>query len=494
MLMLKLFDEIFNILAYIHLTMKTLLLLVAVIPLIFLCEINSEPSILQKFQFEAKRTFLHILDSCKIFLEKVKIFFVKPLSRLEKIRQRIKKAFYEFINQSFSSTRECNLVDRNLIDYVNNKVPEMPMFELIANHNFKTETHTVVTKDGYMLTLHRILKTTEDLPRIEKNIVLLHHGLWGSAMDWITLGPQKSLPYLLVDAGYDVWLANARGNKYSNGHVSKSSDSSEYWNFSWHEIGLFDISSVIEYLIETSEGKSEIIVIAYSMGATALLVLLSSSPQYNSVIKSAILIAPLVFMNHAKGPIRYLAEMYDEDDLSFLSRKSRNEIIPNGTFSDIVKDKYCRGDRVLCSNILFLFCNGGKDIANINVTTNILPHVPAGGSKKTLFHYLQLLRSGRFQMFDYGFANTVIYGSELPTAYPLNHISVPLAVISSLDDWLSNVKDIANLLPRLFVVNHTVIIRSDFSHLDFLWAQDAPHLIYFPILNYLREIFSNSNL
>lgn len=37
---------------------------------------------------------------------------------------------------------------------------------------------------------------------------------------WLLLPPHKSLALLLADNGFDVWIANTRGTKYSRGHVS----------------------------------------------------------------------------------------------------------------------------------------------------------------------------------------------------------------------------------------------------------------------------------
>ncbi len=44
------------------------------------------------------------------------------------------------------------------------------------------------------------------LPNPGKEVVLVQHGLLCSSADWLVLGPGKSLPYLLWDAGYDVFL------------------------------------------------------------------------------------------------------------------------------------------------------------------------------------------------------------------------------------------------------------------------------------------------
>lgn len=40
------------------------------------------------------------------------------------------------------------------------------------------------------------------------------------AIVWVVNPPDESLGFILADNGYDVWLANTRGTKYSHGHKS----------------------------------------------------------------------------------------------------------------------------------------------------------------------------------------------------------------------------------------------------------------------------------
>jgi lysosomal acid lipase/cholesteryl ester hydrolase len=37
--------------------------------------------------------------------------------------------------------------------------------------------------------------------------------------------------YVLADAGYDVWLGNARGNTYSMKHVQFTAQGKKFWDF-----------------------------------------------------------------------------------------------------------------------------------------------------------------------------------------------------------------------------------------------------------------------
>ena len=63
-----------------------------------------------------------------------------------------------------------------------------------------------------------------------KGPVFLQHGLFASADSWI-ISKEKSLAVQLANQGFDVWLGNARGSKYSRGHTAHDEYWGKYWEF-----------------------------------------------------------------------------------------------------------------------------------------------------------------------------------------------------------------------------------------------------------------------
>lgn len=69
-------------------------------------------------------------------------------------------------------------------------------------------------------------------------------------MQWVFNIPSQAPAFVLARAGYDVWLGNNRGNRWSDTHVSLSNKSKEYWEFDWEEMGTKDTPAVIDYILE----------------------------------------------------------------------------------------------------------------------------------------------------------------------------------------------------------------------------------------------------
>lgn len=111
---------------------------------------------------------------------------------------------------------------------------------------------------------------------------------------------------MLADLGYDVWMGNARGNRYSRKHVRNDPDGwrgnrRRFWAFSWHEIGLIDIPNMIDYVSRTT-GFQRMHYIGHSQGTTAFFVMCSRRPEYNNRIISMHALAPVSYSSNLKSP------------------------------------------------------------------------------------------------------------------------------------------------------------------------------------------------
>ena len=75
------------------------------------------------------------------------------------------------------------------------------------------------------------------------------------------------MPLQLFDHGYDVWLGNNRGTRYSNVNPLFPKDSEDKWDFSWAEMGEYDVPAMIDLILDQTKQK-QVTYLGYSMGNT----------------------------------------------------------------------------------------------------------------------------------------------------------------------------------------------------------------------------------
>jgi lysosomal acid lipase/cholesteryl ester hydrolase len=102
-----------------------------------------------------------------------------------------------------------------------------------------------VTPDGYHLTIFHVWHHTS-----KGQPVFFQHGILSSADTWM-MNKEKSPAFVAAKAGYDVWLGNNRGNKYSRGHDKwdPATDQKEFFDYSFYELGMYDAPTQIDFVL-----------------------------------------------------------------------------------------------------------------------------------------------------------------------------------------------------------------------------------------------------
>uniref|UniRef100_A0A8D8WS60 Lipase 3 n=1 Tax=Cacopsylla melanoneura TaxID=428564 RepID=A0A8D8WS60_9HEMI len=366
--------------------------------------------------------------------------------------------------------------------------------EIIRRNGYPVEIHSVTTDDGYILEMHRIPggKGINRKADPKKKPVFVLHGLLTTSADWVLAGPNISLAFLLADKGYDVWLGNSRGNTYSRKHVKFSTEEYRFWNFSFHEMGLFDAPACIDHILRLTK-QDKVSYIGHSMGTTIFFVMASERPEYNDKILVQLSLGPVAYYFHTRSPVKLLAP-FTPGLVKIADVLFHGELLSRSFILNEVLKAFCtlnKAQMIFCRELLSLIF--GRDNEQLQYTTipAIVGHDPAGVSTKTILHNAQFInRLNTFRRFDYGLANPQHYNSLEPPDYNISAIRSKVALFYGPNDLLANEIDVKlfySQLPNpigLFKVNLT-----KFSHLDFLWAKDVRSLVY----NQLVQIMHDNN-
>ncbi|XP_036121455.1 gastric triacylglycerol lipase-like isoform X1 [Molossus molossus] len=373
--------------------------------------------------------------------------------------------------------------------HLNPESPEatMNVSQMISYWGYPSEEYEVVTKDGYILEIYRIPYGKKNAEyRGQRPVVFLQHGLLASATNWIANLPNNSLGFLLADAGYDVWLGNSRGNTWARRNIYYSTDSAEFWAFSFDEMAKYDIPATLDFILKKT-GQEKLHYVGHSQGTTIGFIAFSTNPNLAKRIKAFYALAPVATVKYSESPLRKLSIIP-----SFLFKIIFGDkaFYPHRYFYDVLATDLCSQDilEALCSNALFLIC--GFDHKNLNTSRLdvYLSHNPAGTSVQNMLHWSQAAKSGKFQAFNWRnpVQNIMHYHQPTPPEYHLTNMNVPIAVWTGGNDWLTVPHDVDLLLSKLpNVIYHKKI--PIYNHLDFIWAMDAPREVYNEIISMMGK-------
>ncbi|GBP63909.1 Lipase 1 [Eumeta japonica] len=305
--------------------------------------------------------------------------------------------------------------------------------QLITSAGYPCEHHRVTTTDGYILQIHRIPAGRRAARRAGDNAkgkrpVLVVHGLLGSSGDFVIMGPERSLGYILADEGYDVWLGNLRGNDYTS-HENLTKSDAEFWNFSFHEHGGHDVTAIIDKVLNVT-GLPRLFYVGYSMGTTSFFTMMSQRPEYNDKVVAFVALAPAVYLNN----IRPLAEMglrtYNLTGM-FRSQGIHYLSIPRDLMETLASGicNVRRREDDVCMRLVYSILGEDYEQNDWDMTPVILARMQPA-SLRQLEHFGKIAITGVFTEWNNGILTP-------PKLYSLKNVRRPVALFYGKNDKLT---------------------------------------------------------
>jgi lysosomal acid lipase/cholesteryl ester hydrolase len=405
----------------------------------------------------------------------------------------IVRLLYRISRNAFNSLSSPNSRrNRNKRKSVSSPIAQASDFvELCELYGYYAEEHIVQTGDGYLLGVHRLgWRRGEEEQRVnagpgsvEKKIVYLHHGLMMNSEVWVCLTDrERCLPFVLVEQGYDVWLGNNRGNKYSKKSLNHSPTDIPFWSFSMDQFAFHDIPDTIDYILSTTRQPS-LSYIGFSQGTAQAFASLSIHPTLNDKVDVFVALAP------AMAPPGLASGIV----ASFV--KSSPEILYLAFGRRAILGSATMWQALLYPGIFTYFIDKSLSFLFNWKTQNITahqklaayPHLYSFSSVKSVVHWFQIIRNGTFQMFDDEVAKPLAMSNGNKyykvAKFPTRNIKTPIVLVYGGSDSLVDIKLMLKELPK-----HTVAKEiPKYEHLDLLWASDVDTLVFPHVLEALEN-------
>ncbi|KAL1919702.1 uncharacterized protein VTP21DRAFT_1633 [Calcarisporiella thermophila] len=367
--------------------------------------------------------------------------------------------------------------------------------DMVKKWGYPVENHVVTTRDDYILGLFRIPggknenadQRAENGKRPGKPVVLLMHGFMMNSEVWVACTEEKqNLPFILADAGYDVWLGNLRGNKYSLKHLQRKPHSRPFWEFSLDEFALYDLPDTIDHILKIT-GAPSCSYVGFSQGTAMAFAALSINPLLNKQINLFVALAPATTPHGLENAwIDAVVKATPAVIYLLFGRKSAlsaalfwQRVLPPPLFAYLI-DMSC--------NFLFGWTGRNMTPAQKNVAYQ---HLYSFTSVRSIVHWFQILRTGRFQMYDEMPSRLPYYSTadgHSPHRFPTQQIQTPIAIFYGTADSLVDIDVLLRDLPPPVKVKKMPM----WEHLDFLWA-DGVEKMHLEVLELIKAYGTTEN-
>ena len=347
--------------------------------------------------------------------------------------------------------------------------------DYIKKYGYELEENPVTTEDGFILSVWHLQPKKPN-----GKVVFLQHGLADTAWTFFQL-KHKSLPFFLLQEGYDLWLGNIRGSIFSSKHTTKKIKA-DYNNFTIDEFVKYDLPAMVDY-VKSRTGVKKLSYIAHSQGSTMFFMLTMNNPEYvqNNFDHFASVgtvpniahthFTPIEILDKISGILKAI-KIFDTINLSNAQRN--------------LVSGFCKLSPGICGKFFDLASalHPSKRM-NYNDIYNFMYYYPGGVSKTNLLHWSQIHKMKQLVYYNPNF-------EKEQTAVPYNVENLKKWKIKSLiartdDDTFSSYEDVTEFYMNVEDKSLIEILDlKDYSHLDVLAAESAYEEIYMPIINFLK--------
>ncbi|KAI0778100.1 triacylglycerol lipase [Trametes elegans] len=425
-----------------------------------------------------------------LFLETILTFVIAllPKSVIQWFYNRSRSLFHILVGPPLPKSDEHHLSER---------IRRAEDFQRLCEiFGYEYEEHVVLTKDGYLLGLHRLpAKKGEDRHHFGsstgKPVVYLHHGLLMNSEIWVCLtSPERSLALTLVELGFDVWLGNNRGNKYSKKSIYHDPNSVKFWDYSIDDFAWHDIPDSISYILGVTKEPS-LSYVGFSQGTAQAFAALSIHPPLNEKINVFIALAP------AMSPAGLAASVVDSlmkasPNLLFLifGRKAIMSSVPG--WQSLLYPPVFAG--AITTALRWLFNWRSDNIAPLQKLA-AFAHLYSYASVKSVVHWFQIMRNAKFQMYDDDVQRVVLalarrpprpagVSAYAPARFPTRNIVSPIVLLYGDRDSLVDIDAMLHELPKRSVLARRL---HGYEHLDVIWGENVHRDVIPHVVDALRD-------
>lgn len=358
--------------------------------------------------------------------------------------------------------------------------------ELLHELGYKCDECPCVTEDGFHLVLHRIRGNNTTMLN-DRPPVLLLHGLLMSDEVFL-LSKSSSIAIYLYEAGYDVWLGNNRGNKYSWRHNEYLRDDQQYWDFSIDHMARFDIPTMINTVL-TATGHAKLAFIGFSNGTAQMFAALSNNASSSLVDKVSVFVAlapacRIVDLNPSSVALKWFYPLIGSSQRLFGWLFGHQAFLQvTLTWQRILSPSMFTALILWCLKALFSWdCHSIRE----PTLSKLFGHIYSTTSTKTVHHWFRMLHSKRFESYPDPSADRDPAVSV--PVYRIDRIGIPVHLFCGGRDRLSDIQWIQQTVPDC--TSHLV---PHYEHLDFLAAHDLPKTTFGPVRTVLEKYMSKSD-